>query len=72
MVTSKGKCHKAPSLDHFFVPIYINGFSNNLLSTVKLFADNTSLFCVVSDSNISANMNNLSWFISGKRLSILL
>ena len=38
--------------------IYINDLSDNLLSTVKLFADDTSLFSVVNDSNISANELN--------------
>ena len=41
-----------------FFLIYINGLSVNLLSTVKLFADDTSLFSVVNDSNISANELN--------------
>ena len=38
----------------FFV-IYINDLSDDLVSTVKLFADGTSLFSVVHESNISAN-----------------
>ena len=38
-----------------FFLIYLNSLSVNLLSTVKLFADYTSLFSVVNDSNISAN-----------------
>ena len=50
--------HKAPFLDHFFLLIYINDLPDNLLSTVKLFADDTSLFSVVNDSNISANELN--------------
>ena len=41
-----------------FFLIYINGLSGNLLSTIKLFADNTSLFSAVNDSNISANELN--------------
>ena len=36
---------------------YINDVSDNLLSTVKLFADDT-LFSVVNDSNISPNELN--------------
>ena len=51
-------CYKAPSLDHFFSPYLYNDLSDNLLSTVKLFADDTSLFIVVNDSNISANELN--------------
>ena len=34
--------------------IYINDVSDNLSSNVKLFADNTSLFSVPHDVNISA------------------
>ena len=45
-------------LGSFFFLIYINDLSDNLLSTVKLFADDTSLFSVINDSNISANELN--------------
>ena len=41
-----------------FFLIFINGVSVNLLSTVKLFADDTLLFSVVNESNISANELN--------------
>ena len=54
-------CHKSPLVDHFFPLICINNSSDNLLSTVtyhQLFADDTSLFPVVNDSNISANQLN--------------
>ena len=34
--------------------IYINDISQNLESDVKLFADDTSLFSAVYDSNLSA------------------
>ena len=40
-----------------FFLIYINDLSDNLLSTVKLFADD-AFFSVVNDSNISANKLN--------------
>ena len=33
--------------------IYINDLSNNLSSTTKLFADDTSLFSVLNDVNLS-------------------
>ena len=33
--------------------IYINDLSNNLSSTARLFADDTSLFSVVNDFNLS-------------------
>ena len=37
----------------------VNDLSDDLVSTVKLFADDTSLFSVVHDNNISANeLNN--------------
>ena len=43
-------CHKALSLDQFFFLIYINDLPENFLSTVKLFADDESLFTAVNDS----------------------
>ena len=46
-------------LGPFFFLIYINDLSDDLVSTIKLFADDASLFSVVHDSNISANeLNN--------------
>ena len=41
----------------FFI-IYINDLSENLKSTVKLFADDTSIFHVVKDPNTSAEILN--------------
>ena len=39
--------------------IYIDDLSNDLVSTIKLFEDDTSLFSVINDSTISANeLNN--------------
>ena len=58
--------------------IYINDLSDDLVSTIKLFADDTSLFSVVHDSNISANkLNNdlqkyLNGLINGKCHSTLI
>ena len=43
---------------HFFLLIYINDLSDDLVPTVKRFVDDTSLFSVVHDSNISANESN--------------
>ena len=41
-----------------FFLIYINDLSENLKSTVKLFADDASLFHVVKDPNTSAEILN--------------
>ena len=41
-----------------FFLIYINNLSENLKSTVKLFADDTSIFHVVKDPNTSAEILN--------------
>ena len=41
-----------------FFHIYINDLSENLKSTVKLFADDTSIFHVVKDLNTSAEILN--------------
>ena len=38
--------------------IYINDLPNGLNSNVKLFADDTSLFCVVHNITDSANLLN--------------
>ena len=51
-------CHKARSLDHVFFRIYINDLLGNLISTVKLFADDKSLFSIVNNNKISANELN--------------
>ena len=49
---------KSAFVNCIFFLTYINDLSNSLLSTVKLFAEYTSLFYVVNDSNISANELN--------------
>ena len=38
--------------------MYINDFTEDLRCNVKLFADDTSLFTVVEDSNAAANDMN--------------
>ena len=46
-------------LDHLLFLIYINGFTKSLTANTKLFADDTSLFSVVHDTQTSANdLNN--------------
>ena len=45
-------------LGPLFFLIYINYLSENIESTVKLFADDTSLFSVVHDNNTSAVVLN--------------
>ena len=46
-------------LGPLFFLIYNNDLSDELVSTVKLFSDDTSLFSVVCDSNISVyELNN--------------
>ena len=45
-------------LGPLFFRIYINDLSENLKSTVKLFADDTSIFHIVKDPNTSAEMLN--------------
>ena len=44
-------------LDPFFF-VYINNLPNELKSSVKLFADVTSLFTIVKDENEIANILN--------------
>ena len=60
--------------------IYINGLSDDLSTTAKLFADDTSLFSIVQNANTSANhldsdLSKISsWafsVIKSKRLAIL-
>ena len=41
-----------------FFLVYINDLLVNIKSTVKLFADDTSLFSVVHDNNPSAELLN--------------
>ena len=47
--------------------IYINDLSNELSSNPRLFADDTSLFLVVQDTNLLANAlnNDLNKLITG-------
>ena len=54
----------------FVLFIYINDLTNNIKRKCKLFADDTSLFCVVHDIDTSANdlshdLEKISeWFFS--------
>ena len=45
-------------LGPLFVLIYINDLTKDISSTAKLFADDTSIFSVVSDINVSADQMN--------------
>ena len=45
-------------LGPLFFLVYINDLSNNLSSSVKLFADDTSIFSTVHDVNVSSNQLN--------------
>ena len=49
---------QGPILGPLFFLIYINDLSDDLSSNPKLFVDDTSLFSVVHDKNISANEFN--------------
>ena len=40
-------------LGHIFFLIYINDLSKDISSTVKRFADDTSIFSLVDDVNVS-------------------
>ena len=65
-------------LGPLFFLIYINDLGNNLSSTVKLFADDTSIFSIVHDIDLSSKQLNddlkkvSDWPISGKCLLILI
>ena len=49
---------QGPILGPLFSLIYINNLSENLKSTVKCFADDTSIFHVVKDANTLAEILN--------------
>ena len=64
-------------LGPLFILIYINDLSENIESTVKLFADDTSLFSVVYDNTSAEVLNRdqrkyLNGHINGKCNSILM
>ena len=52
-------------LGPLFFLICINDLSDDLVSTIKLFADDTFLFSVVHDSNISANAMIYKKYLNG-------
>ena len=53
-----GSLPQGSTLQTLFFLIYINDLSDNILSTIKLFADGTSIFSVVNDANVSADELN--------------
>ena len=62
-----------------FLHVYINDPVNNLASDVRLFADDTSLFTIVYDETVSAQVLNSGLktieklvYINGKCNSILM
>ena len=50
-------CHKDLCSAHFFLA-YVNDLADNLASDVRLFADDTSLFTIVYDEAVSAQVLN--------------
>ena len=50
-------CHKDLCLVHYFL-VYINDLADNLVSDVRLFADDTFLFTIVYDETVSAQVLN--------------
>ena len=54
----KGVVHQGSILGSLFFLSYINDISDDLITHVKLFLDDSSLFTVVHDMNIRNNMNN--------------
>ena len=59
MVTSlRPVCNKAPFLEHSFSFFILMTYQTIYKSTIKLFADGTSLFSVVIDNSILANELN--------------
>ena len=54
-VISKLESPKVRSLALYFFLIYINDLENGIQSEIKFFADDTSLFSIVHDVNISAD-----------------
>ena len=54
-VTSKRMFPKAPSSGHYFFLIYINDLENGIKSQIDFFADDTSLFYIVHDADLTAD-----------------
>ena len=50
MATSKSSCTKGYILGSLFFLIYFNDLSDDIVSTAKLFVDDTSLFSIVHDA----------------------
>ena len=54
----KAVVHQGSIPGSLFFLSYINGISDDLITNIKLFLDDSSLFTVVHDMNIRNNMNN--------------
>ena len=48
--------------------IYVNDLPNNLISTIKLFADDTSIFPIINDTNVSTEEINNDLKITSERV----
>ena len=60
VVTSSSRCFRS-ILGPLFLLIYINALSIDIISTVELFADDTSLFTIIHDAKTKAyELNKVS------------
>jgi hypothetical protein len=49
---------RGPPLDFFLFLLFINDIENEVLNNIKMFADDTSLYCVVEDQTSAAESLN--------------
>jgi hypothetical protein len=60
---------KAPYWDLFYILLFINDIVDVVSNSMKLFADDTSLYCIVDDQNetaesLNSDLNSLSTWTS--------